>query len=521
MKQFYLIIVGCLLFLSQAYANNLQITGTPVYTDATKTLRVKIQWDNSWCINSGPANWDGVWIFVKRQNCSGNNNWLHQRLSTTSADHSAKVGTNVSTDISIDAVSDGMGVFVRRVNSVANPNVVGNVPATDIYLKLDGSATPTNPASSVSSSDNFEVLGIEVVYVPKGPFYAGDGRSSNTNNFSKGSNTLPVTIDSLTQVNGIGTATNYVNNVSYGSPVPLGPNFPLGYNGFYCMKYEATVGIFIEFLNSLTYDQQTTLLAENGVTNLPNIAGAVFDLGNQWGFWTRVLTAGTYNTVPAVFTGSYLYLAEGTVSWKTMTAFLDWAGMRPMTEFEYEKACRGSNTVTQTPIAAVPYEFPWGNTTITSINQIAQNYTDPAWQYGSVVEGPCFYTGWNGSSARPGGNAKSNTNRTQSGATYYGIMDMAGNCTEQCVGGGGYDYSAFTTANGDGVLTSKGLANTTGWPAAGGVTSGTIIRGGYWETGGGTTPCQTSDRQFYQGVSWNNDKTKFNGARGVRNFSYN
>ena len=29
------------------------------------------------------------------------------------------------------------------------------------------------------------------------------------------------------------------------------------------------------------------------------------------------------------------------ISWSDMSAYLDWSGLRPMTELEYEKACRG------------------------------------------------------------------------------------------------------------------------------------------------------------------------------------
>ena len=506
MKQLYLLIVGCLLFIAQASANNLVISGTPSYSSSNQTLTFTMAWDNSWCINAGPTNWDAVWIFVKRQNCSGNNNWVHQKLSTTSSDHFAKLASNstTSTDVQVDAVSDGMGVFVRRIGT----NVVGNVASQIVTLKLAG----TNPSITTSNTDNFEVIGIEMVYVPQGQFYAGDGRTPNTSNFSAGTATQPVLITAAVQAAGIGTALNYTSATSYGSPVALPSTFPLGYNGFYCMKYEGNVGVFVEFLNTLTYDQQTTLLAENGSGNLPNVVGSWFDLPNQWALYTRVQTAGTYNTVPAVFTSYLPYTVEGAVSWKTLTAFLDWSGLRPMTEFEYEKACRG----TLNPVAN---EYPWGTTTITASWTINQNYTDPNASI-STVEGPCFYNNWDGSPARPGGFARSTTNRSQSGATYYGILDVAGNVWEQCVGGGsGYNYSTFTTENGDGVLTVAGKANVTGWPPDGGVASGTIIRGGWYNTNNVLYE-QTSDRSFYAGYSGNQNKTKYGGARGVRSFSY-
>ena len=505
MKQVYLLIVASLLLISQAMANNLVISGTPSYSSANQTLTFTMSWDNSWSINAGPTNWDAVWIFVKRQNCSGNNHWVHQKLSITSGDHSAILASNnaPSADVQVDAVTDGMGVFVRRIGT----NVVGNVPSQIVTIKLAG----TNPTIATSNTDNFEILGIEMVYVPEGQFYAGDGRSANGSNFSAGTSTQPVIITSAIQTNGIGAAINYTSSTAYGSPVILPPTFPLGYDGFYCMKYEATTGIFGEFINTLNYDQQAKHLADlGGAANLPNVTGASFDCNQCWGLWTKVSTPGTYNTVAAVFTVARPWLVEGNLSWKTAAAFLDWSGLRPMTEFEFEKACRG-------PLLPVANEYPWGNTTITS-RQVASSY-DNANVTTGIVEGPCFYNGWDGSPQRPGAFAQSATNRTQSGATYYGIMDMAGNVAEQCIGGGsGYDYSGFTNANGDGALNATtGYANTAGWPAAGGSNSGTTTRGG-WYNSNNVVYQQTSDRSYYNGDSRNASRNKYMGARGVRSY---
>ena len=254
MKQLYLIIVGSLLFLSQTFANNLVISGTPSFSSANQTLTFTMAWDNSWCINAEPSNWDGVWIFVKRQNCSGNNAWVHQKLSTTSADHLAKLASNsaTSTDVQVDGVADGMGVFVRRIGT----NVVGNVPSQIVTIKLGG----TNPTITPANTDNFIIIGIEMVYVPQGQFYAGDGRSPNGFNFSAGTATQPVQITSAKQASGIGSALNYTSSTAYGCPTPLPATFPLGFDGFYCMKYEATTGVFLEFINSLSYDQQASHL---------------------------------------------------------------------------------------------------------------------------------------------------------------------------------------------------------------------------------------------------------------------
>lgn len=505
MKQLYLLIVGSLLFISQTFANNLVISGTPSFSSANQTLTFTMAWDNSWCINAGPSNWDGVWIFVKRQNCSGNNAWVHQKLSTTSADHLAKLASNsaTSTDVQVDAVADGMGVFVRRIGT----NVVGNVPSQIVTIKLGG----TNPTITTGNTDNFEIIGVEMVYVPQGQFYAGDGRSSNGSNFSAGTAAQPKQITAAIQAAGIGSALNYTSSTAYGCPTPLPSTFPLGYDGFYCMKYEATTGVFLEFINSLSYDQQASHLIENGTSNLPNVSGSWFDRNNEYTHWTRVGTVGTYNTVSAVFINNFPWATQGYMSWRQTAAFLDWSGLRPMTEFEFEKACRGTLTT-------VANEYPWGSTVVTSTTGAASNWNNPNSNY-TIVDGPLFYCCWNGISQRPGAFAKSTTNRVQSGATYYGIMDMAGNLFEQCVGGAGYDYSSFTTTNGDGVLTALGSANTVGWPTNGGVNSGTIIRGNWFDSNV-LGYAQTSDRSFYPGNAINASRNKFAGTRGVRSFSY-
>ena len=248
MKKYLLLAALFLLNLFTANANNLTI-GVPIYNAASQTLSFTITWNNSWYVSTGPSNYDAVWIFVKRQACSSTNAWAHQPLSTNSGNHSATAATSILT---VDAVSDGMGVFVHRTAAGT-----GNITSHTINIKLSGN---TNPVISTTDADNFKVFGIEMVNVPQGNFYIGDGRTTNTNNFSNGSSATALQITSTTQSNGIGVASNYLSNVSYGCSASLPAAFPLGYNNFYCMKTEINQGQFTEFLNTLTYTQQTTLM---------------------------------------------------------------------------------------------------------------------------------------------------------------------------------------------------------------------------------------------------------------------
>ena len=507
-----------LLFTNHVFANNLAISA-PVYS--AETLTFTISWDNSWNISTGPSNHDAVWIFIKRQKCTGNNDWVHQLVSTTSADHTAKTGVNPSTIVSVIGVGDGMGVFIKRIGT----DVVGSVASQTITLKLD----ETNPSITITPNDNFKVIGLEMVYVPQGEFYIGDGRSGNSNNFSAGKTSYPLKItNDIQNVNGLGMASNYTSNVVYGCSSPLPKTFPLGYNGFYAMKYEILQGVFIEYLNTLTYDQQAARLKISNAAYLPNGTTPVLFQANTNQNTTSVVTttAGNYNTKSAVFGGIYPYIPMTSMNWQDLASILDWSGLRPMTEFEYEKACRGNNGGPNgTANAPVAYEFPWGNNILNGVNSVnsgtnidAITYNTSATATWPVYDGACRNSGGNGP-VRAGFAATLSSNRSQSGGTYYGIMEMAGNVWEQCVGGGaGYDYSSFTTTNGDGVLTDVGLANVEGWPISGGVNSGTIIKGGSFWHNYAFNLYQVSDRSYYGGSTENASRSYYGGGRGVRSF---
>ena len=508
MKKYLVFIILFFTFIHTANASGLTIS-SPVYNDGNKTVSFTIKWDNSWKISSGPTNYDGAWLFIKRQACSGLNIWATALISTTSADHLTSVasGNNLLT---VDAVNDGMGVFIRRTNSG-----LGNIGLHTVTLKLNSSMT-TSPIITPTASDNFKVFGIEMVYVPQGQFYLGDGRPTNTNNFSLGTNTSsPILITGGIQSAGLGAASVYTSNLIYGCPNILPPSFPLGYNGFWCMKYETSNLSYLDFLNSLTYDQQYVRLSKWG-GRYPNSINVNFTNSTAYKGTMTISVAGTFNTVPATFTTNLTYSSYspmGWLSWNDLTAYLDWTGLRPMTEFEYEKTCRG-------PLNPIAYEYPWGSTALYQVNGSMSNAGGYNEYWNNTQEGQCAYQ-WNDNNWAPyrsGLFATATSNRSQSGATYYGILDMGGNLEEQVVGGGSlYDFSNFTTANGDGALGSDGNANTLGWPSS--QAQGNYIKGGDYQ-GIGSYPSiiQVSDRQFLQGTTYSNGTDNGVGGRGVRSF---
>ena len=509
MKKVFLLSFLFVLFSIKLFSNNLVI-GAPTYNASTNKITFTIKWDNSWRVNTGPSNWDAVWVFVKRQPCGANGIWSHAILSSTSSEHAVS-GTF---GLVADAVADGMGVFVHRPS--AESNAIGSFSTTsEVSLKLSGVYNPELTGSS-SSSDNFKVIGIEMVYVPQGQFYIGDGRNITSNSFSNSGSASPLLINAIKQTNGLGDYSNYVTDPSYGSVVSLPGTFPLGYNAFYCMKYEVNQQQIVDYLNTLSYDQQASRI---GVWSgrVPSTVGTYFSFAlNNFRQEIKVVTAGTNNTIPAVFglTNTYnAFIPAGYLNWQDLTSYLDWAGLRPMTEFEYEKVARGT-------VYPVSNEFAWGTTKIGTSNGNFSNTNTSAESSNTIYDGNCWYNHNNGP-IRSGFAATANSNRSQAGAAYYGVMELSGNLYEQCVGGAGFNYSSFTTTNGDGALTNAGLADVIGWPKRGGLSSGTIFRGGAFNTSVSEARyCQISDRSFYQGQSENGNTTRNReaGGRGVRSF---
>jgi len=500
MKKIGFVLSFVLAFLVHANANNL-IMGTP--TISGSTVSFTIQWDNSWNVTTGPSNWDAVWIFVKRQRCDqpNQNPWMHADLSGTASNH-----TVTGSQLKVDLPSDNKGVYIRRSSAG-----IGNISQATVTLTL---------ASSIGS-DNIGVYGMEMVAVPQGEFYIGDGndpQATGRHNFTNGNSNNPLKITAAIQNAGIGAATNYQKE-NVGSTVALPSTFPLGYNNFYSMKYEITTAQYVAFLNTLTYNQQLRLQDDPNSTPPTGVIGT--QMNQRFGYSIEIKTPGisTTSLTPAVYgtdgnnnnvfdevDDAQTYAVS--LSVKEYLAFLDWSALRPMTEFEYEKACRGT-------LNPVLNEYAWGTTDVNvpDVYWAKQNRGTKEEVLNTAPLGLSnIQTNW---VWRVGIAATSSSDRVHAGATYYGILDMTGNMYERCVGGL-YDYSNFTTTNGDGNITSEAFANVVGWPMASdlGTTESYYIKRGAstnrWES------AQLSNRQLY---NWGDtNKNIALGGRGVRSF---
>lgn len=443
-----IVVVLALMFgyFSNTIANNVSITGTSV---AGSNISFNISWNNSWNTNLAPNNWDAVWVFVKYQDCA-TLLWAHAGLSTVGADHTA------AAPLQADPVTDGKGVFIRR-SALGG----GNIASTAVTLKM------TIPAGTY----NYKVFGVEMVNVPQGNFEIGDGLSTSTYN--------SITINATSQSGGLTAA------AIGGASVAVPATFPMGYNAFYSMKYEITQEQYVEFLNSLTYDQQKSRTINDPISAAGTYAFSGSFI-NRNGI--RISVPGNNSALPAIYacdgtagiennSDDGQNIAANWISWADLIAYLDWAALRPMSELEFEKICRGTMT-------RVAGEYPWGSTAIVQVYNtlggLVNDFTASE-SYSPVANGLCVYGVASSAAAygplRAGVFATGTSGRASAGASYYGAMEMGGNLWERPVTTGNAAGVAYTGNLGDGTLDPAGQANQSTWPS--GVTAtGSGFRGG-------------------------------------------
>ncbi|MEM7369839.1 MAG: SUMF1/EgtB/PvdO family nonheme iron enzyme [Bacteroidota bacterium] len=438
------------------WANNVQLHD--LHLIDPQHIGVTVNWEHSWRLDEGPSNHDAVWIFLKYRSEGGA--WQHANLSIIDQAHI------VGFPLEGKAVEDGKGLFVRR----AMPGS-GEISPTLLELEL---AAPL-PFGTL----DLEIYGIEMVYIPEGGFLLGD--SSSFHHFREAQSGSPFWIgdeqtipDSLLSVGS--------EAAIYGQ-IPA--RYPKGFGALYSMKYELSQAQYVDFLNVLSYQQQlnrtsqspasapgTAALTLNGI--LTNRNGILLEVSGQSPnlpalYNSDAQTDGQYNQVDDGQTRACNYL-----SWKDLLAYLDWAGLRPMSELEFEKICRG-------PERAVPGEFAWGTPHIIDANTVMQDGTEDE----SVTEvadsitglGSHGYTGPAGP-LRSGFGGTDSSDRLQIGATYYGVLEMSGNLWELCVTVDSLGL-LFEGTHGDGHLTEEGEANVSSWS----LEDGGIHRGGAWFSG--------------------------------------
>lgn len=484
MKQFKLLLLFIIISSTTAFANNVAVSNVRLTgqntTNDFSLVEFDISWDNSWRTNAGPSNWDAAWVFVKYR-LKTQTTWNHASLNwvdgTGSGDgHTEPTNTNIAS-ANDNGTGNSYGVFIHR-NADMMPQ--GSVSYTDVQLRWEYGDNGLVDGDSVEVC----VFAIEMVYVPQGSFSLGSGGAETSAFYQHPTTTNTYTVSNESAITVGTTAGNlyYPSSANGGDQAgPIPAAFPKGYSAFYCMKYEISQEQYAEFLNKLTDAQDGTRFPnENG-----NFRHAITG------------SAGARTTTNPYVGCNYL-------SWADVAAYLDWAALRPMTELEYEKACRGT-------LVAVANEYAWGSTAVTGATGISN--ADLTNETASNAGANCVFGNVAGVQGplRAGCLGQGVNTRAGVGATYYGIMEMSGNLWERAVTAGNATGRAFTGINGDGTLDATGNANTTNWPNT--TATGAGFRGGYWRYYGAPS-LRVSDR-YYAAYTHSNRNNGY-GGRGVR-----
>jgi hypothetical protein len=369
-------VCGLLLFAGAARADGLRIENVKIAPrdDKSATVTFDVAWPNSW--HYGVFH-DAAWVFFKvRADApstglgAGKSEWQHVRLV---ADPPSPGGSGVASKVLNPAgygqekggtplefvVPDGedgfTGVFLRRATSGSGPLAAKSV---------------TVLCEAQPLSTQIRGFGVEMVYVPEGQFFLGLGADEPFAGGGYGFGGMEQNwLYQFTRSDGrdffasflyskIGYSPAWVIGspedklpaylVSGPGPIPTGHQkgslwavdikpedkgeipaaFPNGYAAFYCMKYPwITQSQYADFLNTLTPAQAKPRywIEGHGVA----VSGGGSAVKRQ-------------GKAP-----DYTYAATDPdgmcpwISWKDAVLYTAWAGLRPMTELEFEKIVRG------------------------------------------------------------------------------------------------------------------------------------------------------------------------------------
>lgn len=501
------------------YGDGLQISSVRLsgQNQSTGTCRIvyNLSWAHSWRMlaSSGLPGHDAVWVFARFRVFGGA--WQPCRLEV--AGHSA-----------------GNGTPLQWLSGLVSPHLphhpVSN-PVVGLMIGRSGPGNGTVAAGGLELLWNYRlqglsdtevvevaVYGVEMVYVSAGPFWLGSGGDEPGRFYhivDSLNRRLPVAVgaDSLvvwtTSTSGgsfgassgvtgtagsnsgmgsslslsgpVGSARGVcrtVESTAYAGGIQLPADFPVGYKAFYIMKYELSQSQYRDFLNSIPYSEQHA--RTNGSPDRPAGTPA---LGSGHRQCIRIRQPGRPGISGALYgcdanqNGVYDEADDGQgtacnfLNWADLSAYLDWAGLRPITEGEFEKACRG-------PQFPQPGEYPWGLAPVVPADSLlfARTEHESAFMAANciignqtLVDGP----------SRVGAVGDTLAPRSSTGKSWYGIADLGGNVREWVVEMGNLGSLAMRSVHGDGYVGPRAVHDVQGWPDPH-LANGMLIRGGGW-----------------------------------------
>lgn len=251
---------------------------------------------------------------------------------------------------------------------------------------------------------------------------------------------------------------------------------PVGYEGFYAMKYEISQEQYVSFLNKLVYDQQKVRTVGEKLSQLEE-KDYVYGKDPSSASYRNGIILGRRKDGRCVFTCNLdksndmnqasdgQNIACNYLSPADMLAYAAWTGLRPLSELEYEKMARqGWQPDKGDLYRPQREELAWGassgGVTPTGDNFVTGTAGKPTEKMlnanlnaGGAASGP----------VRCGSFASGAASREKAGAGFYGVMELSGNLAEMYYEMTPAKYGLYNTliAHGNGTL-EAGTGNVTG-----------------------------------------------------------
>lgn len=342
-------------------------------------------------------------------------------------------------------------------------------------------------------AEDIQLFAVEMVYIPQDKHYIGDPE----NGISKGGKlkncyyTYPQSsaylIDSEEEIHF--SAEEGCLYCDYGTPnsrqeedrfiIPA--SFPKGYMAMWYMKHSLTEKQYVQFLNCLTRQQQSHVksnISGDVISNYYVITNTDHERDRAAIVCRR---SGNGTEAPVKFFTAAENRSVNGISYNDVSAYACFVGLRPITEFEYEKAARD-------PLPAVAGEFAWGSTNIGRVfhfngvdgsgteKPISQtvgaicncNYGTGIAPFEAASKTVADNPGWKGPISaglfQHGGLVEGYSERECTGASYYGVMEMCSNVWGNLITPARAEGRVFNGTHGNGILDESGMHTMSTWP---------------------------------------------------------
>jgi hypothetical protein len=292
--------------------------------EKTATLKFDAAWPG---IFRHDFSHNAAWIFFKVRT-EGSSEWQPVRLAADKVMNPAGYGCEESTspiDLMVPNGADGFtGMFLR----LADQSPETELKAKGITAIWDFSA---NKGITKDTKVEIRVFAIRMMYITKGPYCLGSGGRERYGFYQytdEKQDTLPFKVTGPGAIpTGKQPGRLWARGMEPDDGGEIPATFPNGYAAFYCMTTPLEHGEYAAYLNALSPEEQEKRFVDDP-------AGAK----DYKGMVSRIGEAPNYVFVQAGFRkGAGIW----NLSYLDAALYTAWAGLRPMTELEYEKALRG------------------------------------------------------------------------------------------------------------------------------------------------------------------------------------